>query len=346
MVRSNDKSLPAVSILTYTYNGEKCIKECLASLFSQDYPIKKIEWIIADGGSKDKTVEIIQEYAKKHPKIIRFYESPTEHSYAGNEGYSMFARKVSNELVLFLEQEDILVQKDWLKNMVRVFVENKKISAVQSRIATPKKGSSVEKYLGAIGINDPFAIPYSLNAQLTLNPGKFKYNPAGDFYVYQASTKNFLYAGGGGFMIRKGAFFNSGGWIQDTDLFYRMGMNHYIVAIPRKLRIMKKNARTLREFLAKRGFHVQYYLSKNYYGRDFYWFDLKKNSFGQNIKFIKNVIGNLLFVPGIFTGLKMFFKSRSFFWLLHPVMQFSITSSYIFVRIYAMLTAKSESGEF
>lgn len=342
MKEKEDKILPAISILTYTYNGENVLKECFESLFSQDYPLNKIEWIIADGGSKDKTVDLIKSYAKKYPKVIRFYESPTEHTYAGNEGYGMFARKVSNEIVLFLEQGDMLIQKDWLRKMIKILIENGSISAVQSRISTPERGTAVEKYISSTGINDPFAIPYSLNAQITIHPEKFKYNQKEEYYIYQIDNENFLYAGGGGFMIRKKAFFENGGWIQDTDLFYRMGMNHCNIAVPKNLRLKKRICPDLRKFLEIRGFRVQYYLSKNYYGRDFYWFDLEKNSTKQNLKFINTVIANLVFFPSLIVGIGMAIKKRKLFWLIHPVMQFLITWSYVLVKLYVMIKTKPE----
>jgi len=49
---------PKVSILIPTLNAESVLDECLRSIEMQDYPKDKIELIIADGGSKDKTLEI------------------------------------------------------------------------------------------------------------------------------------------------------------------------------------------------------------------------------------------------------------------------------------------------
>lgn len=51
---------PLVSIITVVYNGEKTIKKTIQSILNQSY--KNIEYIIIDGGSTDKTVEIIKRY--------------------------------------------------------------------------------------------------------------------------------------------------------------------------------------------------------------------------------------------------------------------------------------------
>ncbi len=52
-----------VSVILPVYNEEKYIVKCIESLISQTYPRCKMEWILVDGNSNDKTVEIINEYA-------------------------------------------------------------------------------------------------------------------------------------------------------------------------------------------------------------------------------------------------------------------------------------------
>ena len=50
-----------ISIITVVYNNEKTIKEAIESVFSQTY--SDIEYIIIDGNSIDKTVQLINEYS-------------------------------------------------------------------------------------------------------------------------------------------------------------------------------------------------------------------------------------------------------------------------------------------
>ncbi len=337
------KKFPTISIITCTYNGGEIIKNFLKGIFSQDYPLQKIELLLADGGSKDKTVDIIQKYKKKYPKIIKFYHNYSQYSDGRGKGYDLFSRKATKEILCFLDQDNILIQKDWLKNMVKILIKNKELVGVQSRMIVPEKGTLIDKYLNAIGIEDPFAIHYSLNSQIILNPRKFKYNEEYDYYIYRVDTQNFYYGGGNGFMIRRNAFFNSGGWNQDIDLFYRMGMNHYKVAVPKNVRLYHQSSTDLWSFIKKRGFYVQYYLSQNYQGRDFYWFDSKKNTFRQNFRFIKAVLFNLSIIPGILQSFKMLFREKKSYWLIHPFMLFSITSSYILVKLFVLLSGKLEN---
>ncbi|MDB3916501.1 glycosyltransferase [Alphaproteobacteria bacterium] len=51
---------PKISIITAVYNGEQFLEDTIKSIICQDY--KNFEYIIIDGGSTDKTIEIIQKY--------------------------------------------------------------------------------------------------------------------------------------------------------------------------------------------------------------------------------------------------------------------------------------------
>jgi len=56
------KSVPTVdvSVVIPILNAEEYIRECIEQLANQDYPLEKIEVLIADGGSTDKTLDIVE----------------------------------------------------------------------------------------------------------------------------------------------------------------------------------------------------------------------------------------------------------------------------------------------
>lgn len=54
---------PHISIITVTYNCAESIEETILSVISQSY--KNIEYLIIDGGSTDKTIEIIKKYENR-----------------------------------------------------------------------------------------------------------------------------------------------------------------------------------------------------------------------------------------------------------------------------------------
>jgi glycosyltransferase involved in cell wall biosynthesis len=55
-------SLPRISIVTPSYNSEEFIEETILSVLDQSYP--NIQYIVIDGGSTDKTPEIIRKYER------------------------------------------------------------------------------------------------------------------------------------------------------------------------------------------------------------------------------------------------------------------------------------------
>ena len=59
---SNIKSKPIFSIITVVLNGEKFLRETIESVKNQSF--KDYEYIIIDGGSTDKTLDIIKEYSE------------------------------------------------------------------------------------------------------------------------------------------------------------------------------------------------------------------------------------------------------------------------------------------
>ena len=59
------EKLPRISVIIPVLNEEKYIASCLDSVLESDYPNDKMEIFVVDGGSEDRTIEIIKEYQKK-----------------------------------------------------------------------------------------------------------------------------------------------------------------------------------------------------------------------------------------------------------------------------------------
>lgn len=76
-----------ISIITPVYNGERFIEDCIKVVIEQN--CLNIEHIIVDGASKDRTVEIIKQYAEKYPHIRWVSEKDKGQSDAMNKGIAM-----------------------------------------------------------------------------------------------------------------------------------------------------------------------------------------------------------------------------------------------------------------
>ena len=58
---------PLVSVVLGTYNGEAYLQDQLRSVLAQTYPA--LEIIAIDDGSRDRTVDILREYAARDPRM-------------------------------------------------------------------------------------------------------------------------------------------------------------------------------------------------------------------------------------------------------------------------------------
>lgn len=76
-----------ISVITPVYNGERFIESCIKVVIDQACP--DVEHIIMDGGSTDRTVEIIKQYAQEYPHIRWISEKDKGQSDAMNKGIAI-----------------------------------------------------------------------------------------------------------------------------------------------------------------------------------------------------------------------------------------------------------------
>jgi glycosyltransferase involved in cell wall biosynthesis len=69
MTNYSPDNLPTVSIIIPSHNEEKFIGRCLDSIIAQDYPKEKMEVLVVDGMSGDRTREIVKRYTEQHTFI-------------------------------------------------------------------------------------------------------------------------------------------------------------------------------------------------------------------------------------------------------------------------------------
>jgi cellulose synthase/poly-beta-1,6-N-acetylglucosamine synthase-like glycosyltransferase len=62
-------ALPFITLVMPSYNEEHYIEECLRSLLAQTYPADRMEILVADGGSSDKTREIVDRIAAGDARV-------------------------------------------------------------------------------------------------------------------------------------------------------------------------------------------------------------------------------------------------------------------------------------
>ncbi len=102
----SDNSYIKVSIIVPIYNAQNYVERCIVSLLRQD--IDSYEIICVDDGSKDKSPEIIDRFARQHPDTVRAFHTE-------NKGV-WFARKfgiamAQGKYIGFCDSDDIVQVK-------------------------------------------------------------------------------------------------------------------------------------------------------------------------------------------------------------------------------------------
>ena len=91
-----------VSIIIPAYNADKWIGRCLESCIRQDYP--KLEIIVVNDGSTDRTLEVCNNYKKKNNNVIVINKENRGVSNSRNVGI----KKSTGEYLLFVDADDYI----------------------------------------------------------------------------------------------------------------------------------------------------------------------------------------------------------------------------------------------
>lgn len=117
-------NFPLVSIVVINYNGKQHLKVCLDSLLRTDYP--NFEIILVDNASTDGSVEWV---TKNYPQI-RIVSNKVNLGFSG--GCNTGIRNARGKYVAILNN-DVEVDKNWLKPLVDILERDTKIGAADSK---------------------------------------------------------------------------------------------------------------------------------------------------------------------------------------------------------------------
>lgn len=121
-----------VSVIVPVYNAEKYLDKTIDSILSQIYT--NLEVILFDDGSKDKSLEICNNYKEKDNRVKVFHKENGGVSSARNLGLD----NAKGDYVCFCDSDDIF-EKNMVETLVEI-IQREKVSMVMCGIALFPKG--------------------------------------------------------------------------------------------------------------------------------------------------------------------------------------------------------------
>lgn len=119
-----------VTIITICYNCEQTIERTIKSVLSQNY--SQIEYIVIDGESTDKTLDIIKSYSNKISKIISEKDDGIYN--AINKGLKI----ATGDIISLLHGNDVFAHERVINDVVNYFIEYHKVDLLITDVAFKK----------------------------------------------------------------------------------------------------------------------------------------------------------------------------------------------------------------
>jgi len=133
-----------VSVLISSYNHENYIRECIESIWEQNYP--NIEILIIDDNSKDRTYEILKELKKQSPYPMEVFRNKKNKGISKNLNF--LAKKAKGSFISFMSSDDRYFGKDAIGSNLEILLKNTNCKAVYSECLTWDGKNYFEKYQG------------------------------------------------------------------------------------------------------------------------------------------------------------------------------------------------------
>ena len=193
--KESSESNPLITVITVVLNSENNLEECINSLHKQNY--RNIEHIIIDGGSSDKTIEIIKKYENK---IDYWCQKKDKGIY---DAFNIGMKLAKGDYLGFLNSDDIYTENAFeiLSKYIKDYPDKDFIFG------------AVKKHWGVLYGYKPYKIKWSWGFYSSHSTG---------FFIKLSSAK------------KVGLYNLKYKYSSDWDYFYRMIVNHKLNGIGSK----------------------------------------------------------------------------------------------------------------
>lgn len=306
------KKLPTISILIPTLNAARVLEKCLVSIAKQNYPKGKIEIIIADGGSSDRTLLIAQKYR------VKIYSNPLK---TGEAGKAVALKHAWGDLVLLVDSDNILPTRDWLIRIVEPFQDSQIVGSEPWEFVYRKKDSLVNRYCALIGANDPYCYFVGNYDRKSVLSGKWtglkvEQEDKGKYLKVKIGEGILPTIGANGTIWRKKALQEAVGkhdYLMDIEIPYILAKKSSFFFAKVKLGIVHLYCQRLGDF----------YRKQKRRARDFFYQEsigLREETYQRQMsKQIYFILSVITVFPLLFQAIKGYIKKPDRAWLFHPL---------------------------
>lgn len=314
-------NLPKISYCVFTYNEEKNIKGSLTSIFNQDYPKDKLEVIVVDDNSTDRTLEIV----KKFPVKI-LHSGKRDGDFSATIGFN----NATGDFFTAVGADMQFRGNDWFRQMVKPLMENPDMPAAFTRYYSHPKDSLVTKYLNLDPLQrDLVYQTFSIGFEEVKKEEKNGYYicqytadkiPPQTHGLYRVSImrkiieKQKIYYDMGNLILLVKEGYTRFGYVPSAG-YYHFHANNLLHLLGKRMRNIKRS-------------YLKYNTMKTTKSSQFKWVDL--TSFKDIIKVAILVISANLFFPIFLLSLYRMIKHRTWLYLLEAPITLLLVDTILF----------------
>lgn len=127
---------PTVSIIICAKDEEASIKDCITSLLELNYPKEKVQVVLVNDRSVDRTKEIMQSYVSEHKMLTYFEITETKGKLKGKANALRQSLDAATGELIFTTDADIQVNRNWVSEIVKYYDKETGVVAGYSVIET------------------------------------------------------------------------------------------------------------------------------------------------------------------------------------------------------------------